>query len=143
MPFNVKRTAQFIDKEILRGADGLTDIKSYVVDSTRVAVNPPGSGRYILEAGTVMAKIPASNKIQPITYPGGGSSGGAYVAGDIVGVLASTTEFYIGDGVAAGEVNVEPVAVFHHGAHFNVNKLVGYAGNEAIVKAALPTCIFS
>lgn len=143
MPFNVKRTAVLLEKEILRGAGGLDDIKSMVVDSTKVVENPASSGRYILEAGTVMTKIVASSKIQPITIAAGGSGGsGAYVAGDIVGILATTHEFFLGTGITAGAASDEPVAILHMGCDFNVSKLVGYTGNETITKAALPTCVF-
>lgn len=135
MPFNVARgPADFYDKEILRSAAGLDDIKSMLVDSTTVDENPASSGRYVLEAGTVMVKITSSSKIQP--------AGAGIAAGDVVGILAATIEFWIGPGVTAGDATDEPAAILHHGCDFNVSKLVGYSGNETAVKAALPTCIF-
>ena len=135
MPFNTKRgPAVVVEKEILRSAAGITDIKSMVVDATTVAQNPASSGRFILEAGTVMVKIPSSSKIAP--------AGAGIVAADVVGILGHTREFYLGDGITAGAHADEPVPVLHHGCDFNVSKLVGYTGNEAAVKAALPTCIF-
>lgn len=145
MPFNLNRgPAVIIEKEILRSAAGLDDIKSMVVDSTKVAENPASSGRYILEAGTVMIKIPSSSKIQPINAAGatGTGSSGAIAADDIVGILATTIEFWLGTGITAGAATDEPCAILHHGCDFNVSKLVGYTGNETITKAALPTCVF-
>jgi hypothetical protein len=144
MPFNVKRTAVILQKEILRSASGLDDIKSVVVDSTKVAENPASSGRFILEAGTVMIKIPASSKVQPINAAGAAGSGGAgaIVAADIVGIAAVSKEFFLGTGITAGAASDEPFALLHHGCDFNVSKLVGYTGNETITKAALPTCVF-
>jgi hypothetical protein len=145
MPFNVNRgPAVIIEKEILRGAAGLDDIKSMVVDSTTVAQNPSGSGRYILEAGTVMCKINGSSKIAPITAtPNGTGSSGAWAAADIVGILATTHEFYLGPGITAGTATDEPVAILHAaGLRFNISQLVGYTGNETMVKTAMPLCKF-
>lgn len=145
MPFNLARgPAVIIEKEILRSAAGLDDIKSMVVDSTTVPENPTSSGRYILEAGTVMVKIPASSKIQPITASGatGSGTGGAFTSSDVVGILGHTREFWLGIGITAGAPSDEPVPILHHGCDFNVSKLVGYTGNETIVKGALPTCLF-
>lgn len=141
----ITRQGVFFDKEILRSAAGLDDIKSMVLDSTKVAENPASSGRYVLEAGTVMAKITGgSTKIQPVHSNAAGGSGGsgAYVAGDIVGILATTIELGVGQGITASAKTDEPVAILHHGCDFNAAKLIGYTGNETIVKAALPTCIF-
>lgn len=147
MPSNVSRIATFFQKEILRSGAGLDDIPSYVIDSTKIAEYPASSGRYVLEAGTVMVKVQgdAAKKIMPLHSNAAGGSGGAgaYVAADIVGILASTIEFYIGEGVTASGKTDEAVAVFWHGNHFNITKLVGYTGNEAIVAAALSTCKFS
>lgn len=145
MPFNLDRgPAVIIEKEILRSAAGLDDIKSMVVDSTKVAENPGSSGRYILEAGTVMIKIPASSKIQPIDAAGATGTGasGAIAEADVVGVLGHTREFWLGTGITPGSASDEPVPILHHGCDFNVSKLVGYTGNEAVVKAALYTCLF-
>jgi hypothetical protein len=144
MPFNANRgpVVQY-EKEILRAFTGLESIKSMVVDSTKVAENPSSSGRYVLEAGTVMGKINGSSKICSIGAGAFGSgSSGAWVAADIVGILADKVEFYIGQGVTAGAATDEPVAVMFMGADFNINKLVAYTGNETITKAALPLCSF-
>lgn len=146
MPFNARRTATLFEKEILRSAAGLDDIKSMVIDSTKIDQNPSSSGRYVLEAGNVMVKIPSSSKIMPIAAAaasGQGSGGsGAYVAADIVGILGSAIEFFIGQGVTASGATDEPASILHHGCDFNVGQLLGYTGNEAITAAAMPTCKF-
>ncbi len=144
MPFEVTRgPAVIIEKEILRGAGGLDDIKSMVVDSTKVIEWPTSSGRYIIEAGTVMVKVPSSSKIAPIngTATGTGSAG-AFLAADIVGIAAVTKEFYMGTGITAGNATDEPLAILFMGCRFNVSKLVGYTGRESVVQAALPLCKF-
>lgn len=144
MPYNVKRTAVLIEKEILRSASGLDDILSAVVDSTKVPENPVGSGRYILEAGTVMGKIAASTKVAPLSTatPVGSGAAGAWTAADILGIMQNTVEFWLGVGITAGAASDEPVSLLHHECDFNISKLVGYTGNETITKAALPTCLF-
>jgi hypothetical protein len=143
MPFNVNRgPAVIVEKEILRSAAGLDDIMSMVVDSTYVKEHPISSGRYILEAGTVLCAIESSSKLQPLynspTTPN--SSSGLTV----VGILGHTREFFLETSlVTASLATDEPVPVLHHGCHFDTAFLVGYASNESAVAAALPTCIFS
>lgn len=143
MPWNIARTATLADNEFLRSPAGLDDSKSVVIDSTKVLQNPASSGIYRLYKGTVMGKIAASSKVCAISaglYGTGGSS--AWTAADIVGILANDVNFWIGQGVTAGAATDEPAAVLHHGCDFNISKLIGYTGNETIVKAALFTCIF-
>jgi hypothetical protein len=126
MPQYQKRTATlFHGKEILMGAAGLDDVLSYVVDSTKVPENPASSGRYVLEAGTVMAKIVGSSKIQPVTHAAGGTGGsGAYVAADIVGIVEDDHEFWLtSDTTPNGNAADEPVGVLHHGCPFNTDNL--------------------
>lgn len=144
MPFNVKRTAVIIEKEILRSASGLDDILSVVIDSTKVPENPVGSGRYILEAGTVVGKINASTKCAPLSTatPVGTGTSGAWTAADIQGITQNTVEFWLGVGITAGAASDEAVSLLHHMCDFNISKLVGYTGNETITKTALPTCLF-
>ena len=130
MAFLKRRVATFYDKEILKHFTGLEAIRNVVIDSTQVAVDPT-SGRYVLEAGTVLVKQGA-NKVKPAP-----SSGAAQA--DIVGILSHTVEFFY-----PPEANVtdEPAAAIFHGAVFDIPKLVNYSGNAAAVKAALPTCLF-
>lgn len=146
MPFNQEREGVTYGREILRGFGGLDDLPSYVIDSTTVPENPASSGRWVIEKGTVMALIAASDKIQPVTNPGGGSGGsGAYVAADIVGVLDRDVFFFLGPGVTPGAGNAadEPCYVIHMGAHFDTRYLLGYSGRETVVKTGLPFCKFT
>jgi hypothetical protein len=149
MPFNTKRgPAQIYENEFLRAFSGLESIKSMVLDSTKVPENPTGSARYVVVQGTVMGKISGSSKVCPVTAGAFGSGGsGAWVAADIVGVLAETIEVYVGPGVTAGGSTDEPCSVMFMGADFNVSKLIGYGGSApapatSIVQAAMPLCSF-
>lgn len=137
MAFQTDRgPAVIIEKEILRSAAGLDDIKSMVINSTDVVENPPTTGRYIVEAGTVLSLGPSDGKVKPV-YDGDSVS-----QANVAGILGHTVEFWLGPGITASSNTDKPVPVLHHGCDFNVDKLVGYVGNEANVEAALPTCIF-
>lgn len=137
MAFQTDRgPAVIIAKEILRSAAGLDDIKSMVLDSTAVVENPSTTGRYIVEAGTVLILGPSSDKVLPV-YADVDTSGKT-----VVGILGHTAEFWLGPGISASSNTDKPVPVLHHGCDFDISKLVGYTGNETDVKAALPTCIF-
>lgn len=138
MPFNVERgPALIVEKEILRSAAGLDDIKSMVIDSTYVD-ETSSSGRYIVEAGTVLSKISSSARLKPVY------DGDTVIQANVVGVLGHTREFFLEVNlVTASKATDEPVPVLHHGCHFDTAQLVGYSGNETAVAAALPTCLFS
>lgn len=139
MARNVLRTADFYDREILKGADGLVDIKSMVVDASELTAQ--ANGRTVLKPGEVMGKISGSSKIMPISMGLHGTGGaGAWVAADIVGINETFYEFPTG--VTLGAESDHEVAIIFKNARFNVANLTGYAGNETIVKAALPTCQF-
>lgn len=138
MPFNVLRgPALIIEKEILRSAAGLDDIKSMVIDSTYVE-ETSSSGRFIVEAGTVLSKISSSARLKPVY------DGDTVLTADVVGILGHTREFFLEVNlVTASKATDEPVPVLHHGCHFDTAQLVGYDSNESAVAAALPTCLFS
>lgn len=138
MPFNVLRgPALIIEKEILRSAAGLDDIKSMVIDSTYVE-ETSSSGRFIVEAGTVLSVISSSARIKPVY------DGDTVLTADVVGILGHTREFFLEVNlVTASKATDEPVPVLHHGCHFDTAQLVGYDSNESAVEAALPTCLFS
>lgn len=135
MPWNIVRNGVIVEKEILKSVSGLDDVDSYVVDATTVLQNPSSSGRYILEAGTVLVKGSGTLVQQASSNITGNSE-------VVVGILGVTTEFWIGEGVAASAASNEPVPVYHFNCHFDITKLVGYTGNETAVKTALPSCIF-
>jgi len=128
--------AVIIAKEILRSAAGLDDIKSMVLDSTYVLENPSTTGRYLVEAGTVLSLGPSDGKVKPVY------EGENVVQANVAGILGHTVEFWLGPGIDASTNTDKPVPVLHHGCDFDIAKLVGYAGNETDVKAALPTCLF-
>lgn len=149
----VKRTQFVFETECLRSAAGLDDVKSMVLDATKVNTTFSGvAGRYIVPQGAVLVK--SGTKVAPAFMNNGqagqgaslGSGGaGAWAPTDIVGVLSRTIELLVGDGAPDSKSDVD-ASVLHHGCDFNVNKLYGYGGTGnptvANVAAALPTCLF-
>lgn len=161
----VKRTRFVFESEILRSAAGLDDVKSMVLDATKVNTTFSGvAGRYIVPMGSVLVKSGA--KVAPLFMNDGTTDQGAlmgtggasaYVAGDIVGILSRTVELLVGDGAPDSKSDVD-VSVLHFNCDFDISKLVGYnpavdlgntvpavdhgIDNSTIVKSALPHCLF-
>lgn len=149
----IKRERFVFESEALRSAAGLDDVKSMVLDATKVNTTFSGvAGRYIVPQGAVMCF--SGTKVAPCFMNNGqagqgaslGTGGaGAYQAADIAGILSRTVELIVGDGAVASESDVD-VSIWHFGNDFNVNKLYGYGGagnpTAAVVQAALPHCLF-
>lgn len=148
----IKKTQFIFETECLRSAAGLDDVKSMVLDATKVNTTFSNvAGRYVVPQGAVLCK--SGTKVAPAFMNNGqagqgaalGSSGGTFVAADIVGVLSRTVELIVGDGAPDSKSDVD-VSVLHHGCDFNITKLYGYGGTgnptTAVVAAALPTCLF-
>lgn len=128
MPFMKERTAATYAKEILRNISGSEVAENSVVDGTQVPLN--GDGRRILETGTVMVWTGAvgSSKVKPAPASG-------IVAADVAGIVMHTTEFW--PGTTEANKDDAAVALFTKNCHFAEDKLVGYSGNAAAVKAAM------
>lgn len=126
----ITRTAAFYEREILKyGVTGTEAVKNVVIDATTLVAN--GDGRYVLEVGTVLSKIDASDKVKPAASSG-------LLQADVVGILAHTIEFF-GN---ADEAYDEPGAAFFWNAIFDASQLTNYSGNAAAVQAALSSCKF-
>lgn len=163
----VQKTEFIHASEILKGPDGLDDVRSYVLDASKCNTSISGvAGRYFIPAGCVLVKSAtwtADKKVAPLYMNDGtagmgaklGSGGAsAYVAADIIGILGRDVELIVDDsGGTPGAVSDQDVNVIWFNAHFDIAKLYGYddavdAGthgddNSTIVKAALPHCVFS
>ncbi len=129
MAWRKLRSATFYDKEILKYLTGLEAIKNAVIDSTQVTVNT--DSRYVLEAGQVLV-TGTGGLVKPAAATG-------VLAADVIGILTHTVEFFYP--VQAG-VTDEPAAAYFHQCVFDTTKLLGYSGNAAAIKSALPTCLF-
>lgn len=137
MPWNVKRTAGTLKKEILKFPAGLDAIESVVLAASQAPTLSSGltngvSGVLGYRAGTVLKKISADGQDRYEAYDGSGT---------VEGILGDNIYFY--DDTDASD---EPADMLFHGCVFNVDKLTGadrgYVGNETAVKNALKTCSF-
>jgi hypothetical protein len=130
MAWNIRTTKQVApDLEILVNAVNVDVAASVVLDATAVA--PDGNGERTLIAGTPVCKDATSNQYRK------------WVTADaavtpIRGILAHTVRFP--DGTVKSD---SPAAMWNHGQWFRADRIVGWATDQAAIKAALPTCKFS
>lgn len=132
MAWNIRtsRTTQ-PDLEILVNQVNVDVAPSIVLDASAVA--PDGNGERKLVAGTPLTKVGS----QYVKWdPNGGGAGVAN--GAILGILNRTERFP--DGTSKSDL---PSAMWNHGQWFRADRIIGWATNQAAIKAALPTCKFS
>src|ERR1044072_5559658 len=114
MPFNVGRSAQFFDKEVLKygvGLDGVP-VKSVVLDATDIASWPyVADTRNVAPAGTIL-KLSSTNTSQYVKYNGSGT---------IAGVLARPVDL-----IAQATAADEPAPMFFHNVVFATRAIVGF-----------------
>jgi|SRR4249919_767910 hypothetical protein len=116
------------DLEILVQQANVDVAASIVLDATAVA--PDGNGERRLVAGTPLCKDATSNQYRK------------WVTADaavtpIRGILSISVLF--ADGTSKSDA---PAAMWNHGQWFRTDRIVGWAGDAAAIKAALPTCKF-
>jgi hypothetical protein len=130
MPFNISRSAQFFDKEVLKygvGLDGVP-VKSVVLDATDVASWPIlGDTRNVAPAGTIL-KLSSTNTSQYIKYQG---------TGTIAGVLARPVDL-----LAQVTAADEPAPMFFHNVVFATRAIVGFTQYASALVSTLTTCKF-
>lgn len=110
MPFNYRREAEWLDREVLKFPAGLDAIKSVVIDATNVAVTD-ASVRTVLPAGTIL-KFSATNTKKYVEYNGSGTIRG--ILRRPVDIVARVTE---GD---------SPAAMYFFGCVFATSAIVGF-----------------
>lgn len=116
------------DLEILVQQVNVDVAASVVLDATSVA--PDGNGNRVLVAGTPLCKDATTHQYR------------RWVTADaavtpIRGILSTTVVF--ADGTAKSDT---PVAMWNHGQWFRSDRIVGWATDQAAIRAALPTCKF-
>ena len=130
MPFNISRSANFPDKEVLKygvSLDGVP-VKSAVLDASDVGTLVwDANVRNIVPAGTIL-KQSATNPNMVVKYNG---------TGTIYGILAHSTD------IAAQATNAsEPVPVYYHNAIFATKAIVGFTQYASALGNTLLTCKF-
>lgn len=130
MPFNVSRTANFADIEVLKygsSTDGIP-VKSAVIDASDIpTIAWAETKRNIVPAGTIL-KLSTTNPNQVVKYNGSGS---------IYGILAHSTDF-----LANSTAGQEPVPVYFHLAVFATKSIVDYTLYASALVSTLGTCKF-
>lgn len=126
MAFNLRRTAQWYDKEVLKYASGTDVIESVVLDATTFSVTTTGD-RYVVPAGTIL-KISATNSARYTKYNGTGA---------IEGILARPVDL-----LAQSTAGNEPAPMFFHECVFATNKIVDFTTYASALVTTLTTCKF-
>lgn len=125
MAWNIRTSRQVSpDLEILVNQVNVDVAASIVLDAA--GATPDANGELTILAGTPLVK--SGNQYIPAPANGAGT----------VGILARTEKFP--DATAKSDL---PSAMWNHGQWFRADRIVGWATNQANVKAALPTCKFS
>jgi hypothetical protein len=128
MPWNVTRSAEFLEKEILKfGEPGLGAIKSVVLDASGFPMPADRNERNVVPAGTILKKNPSA-PTKYIAYNGSGT---------IEGILFHSVEILTN--ATAGD---EAVPMVYHECVFATAAIVGFTTYAAALVAALPTCKF-
>jgi hypothetical protein len=128
MPFNIRKSSDWTDKEILKYAAGLNEIKSVVLDGTDFASTATvDNSRYFVPAGTILTQS-VTNTDKHVAYKGSGKIAG--ILGRPVDMLAGTTS------------GSEPAPMFYAHCVFVTSAIVGFTNYASGLVSDLPTCLF-
>lgn len=128
MPFNVQKSTQLPDKELLKFPTGLRAIKSVVLDGMDfVSTATVDDTRYYVPAGTILTAS-VTNTDKHVEYSGSGS---------IAGILARPVDMLAG--LTAGS---EPAPMFFHECVFATTSIVGFTNYASALVNDLNTCKF-
>lgn len=127
MAWMIRTSRQFNpDLEILVHQIGVDVAPSIVLDASLATAN--AAGELEIKAGTPLAKV--GNQYGPWLADGS--------RGAIRGILARTEKFP--DATSKSDL---PSAMWNHTQWFRADRIIGWADNQAAIRAALPTCKFS
>ena len=129
MPFNVTRSAQFFDIEVLKYPMHSLVVKSLVLDANFVTQNTAIDQRTVVPAGTILA-LNATRANTVVPYTGSGT---------IVGILQHSTDVLNTLSLTAAS---EPVGAYFHEAIFATAKIVSFTQYASALVSSLPTCKF-
>jgi hypothetical protein len=129
MAWNIRTSKTMTpDLEILVHQVNVDVAASVVLDATTVA--PDGNGERVLVAGTPLCKAPNNQYRKWVTADA--------TTTPIRGILSATIRFP--DGTDKSDA---PAAMWAHGQWFRSDRIVGWATDQAAIRAALPTCKFT
>lgn len=125
MPFNISRSAQFYDKEVLAYPQPNLLAKSVVLDANAFAQST--TGRTVVPAGTVL-KLSTTLSTRYVEYNG---------SGRVEGVLTRAVDL-----LAQATAGNEPAAMFFHEAVFATTAIVGFTTYASALVSTMNTCKF-
>jgi len=128
MAWNIRTSKQLSpDLEILVHQVNVDVAASVVLDASAVTVD--ANNELTLVAGTPLKKV-GNQYAKWVTADG--------TTNPIRGILSATIRFP--DNTSKSDA---PAAMWCHGQWFRSDRIVGWADDQAAIKAALPTCKFS
>ncbi len=127
MPWNITRSGQFIDKEVLKYATGRELVDSVVLDANAFPMPASRDARNIVPAGTIL-KLSATDASKVVEYNGSGT---------VKGILAHSVEI-----MASSSAGVEPAPMYFFSAVFATSSIVGFTAYASAVQSSLPTCMW-
>jgi hypothetical protein len=127
MPFNVSRSSQFYDKEVLKYPQMNLLARSVVLDANAFAQNSDPNQRTVVEAGTIL-KFSVTLATRYVAYNGSGT---------IQGILTRPVDL-----LAQATGGNEPAAIFFHEAVFATTAIVGFTQYASALVSSMPTCKF-
>ena len=125
MPFNIQRSGQFIEKEVLKYSDGREITDSIVLDGNAFPMPSDRNARNIVPAGTIL-KVSVTDPSKMVEYNGSGT---------IKGILAHSVEI-----MANSTAGSEPRNMYFHTAVFATSAIVGFTAYASACMSSLPTC---
>ena len=129
MPFNVRKSASYSDKLVLKYPVGLNAVRSVVLDgSDWVSTATVDNTRFVIPAGTIL-KVSVTNSDKHVEYKG---------TGTIAGILAHPVDMLAG--LTAGS---EPAAMYgDHGHIFLTTGIVSFTQYASALVNDLKACRF-
>lgn len=130
----VSRTANTVEKEILKFPAGLDAIDSVVLSAAASGVVELPSatvgyaGKLGLLAGTILKKISGDSQNRYARYDG---------TGTIAGILGDNIYFF--DNTDNSDRAAD---MLNHGCVFNKNKIIDFGAYESDLRTAMPSCRF-
>lgn len=110
--------------DVLKTSDNAASVLSIVFDAASVV--PDGNGVRKVVAGTPVCKV--GNQYRQFTDP---------ATQDVAGILVEGIEFVDGSSKSDKETGM-----WCHGQFFRADRIVGWATQQADIRAGLPTCKF-
>ncbi len=125
MAGNVTRSAQFVEKEVLKYATGRELKDSIVLDADAFPMPADRNARNIVPAGTIL-RLSATDGTKCAPYDGSGT---------LKGILVQSREI-----LANSTAGDEAAAAYFFGAVFATSEIVNFTTYASALVSSMPTC---